>query len=314
MLDGILLVFFTLSFLGLVGLLLHKLPILKVIDVSQVDNLKQQQVKHELVDARLKRKLTKWSKNLKKHLTPLISWSRKIFAWFYSQADRWEKSIEHRIAVQTAPEKLAAEVLAKAQGLRLSGKLKEAENIYLQFISQHPDRLDAYEGLAEIYLDQRDYEEAREVYEYLANKGEVKESSLGLARVASGQGLLDEAKSQYLSSLTVTNAIQPHLELARIYNQLGNTAEALRHLDEARKLEPNNPKILDFYIELSIVNGQPIEAQAALDVLKEANPDNQKIAGFARTIRDLAQKLKIKKAISVNKVSSFGLTIKGRKK
>ncbi len=313
MLDGILLVFFTLAFLGLVGLLLHKLPILKVIDVSQVDNLKQQQVKHELVDARLKRKLTRWGKNLKKYLSPLIFWERKIFVWFYSQADRWEKSIEQKIVVQTAPEKLAA-ALAKAQSLRVNGKLKEAENIYLQFISQHPGRLDAYEGLAEIYLDQRDYEEAREVYEYLANKGEVRESSLGLARVASGQGLLDEAKSQYLSSLTVINAIQPHLELAQIYNQLGNTAEALRHLDEARKLEPNNPKILDFYIELSIVNGQPIEAQAALDVLKEANPDNQKIAGFARTIRDLAQKLKPKKAISINKVSSFGLTIKGRKK
>ncbi|MBI5733793.1 MAG: tetratricopeptide repeat protein [Candidatus Kerfeldbacteria bacterium] len=314
MLDGILLVFFTLAFLGLVGLLLHKLPILKVIDVSQVDNLKQQQVKHELVDARLKRKLTTWSKKLKKYLSPLIFWERKIFAWFYSQADRWEKSIEQKIAVQTAPEKLAAAALAKAQSLRAGGKLKEAENIYLQFISQHPGRLDAYEGLAEIYLDQRDYEEAREVYEYLANKGEVRESSLGLARVASGQGLLDEAKSQYLSSLTVINAIQPHLELAQIYNQLGNTAEALRHLDEARKLEPNNPKILDFYIELSIVNGQPIEAQAALDVLKEANPDNQKIAGFARTIRELAQKLKPKKVFPINKVSSFGLTIKGRKK
>ncbi|MFA4819114.1 MAG: tetratricopeptide repeat protein [Patescibacteria group bacterium] len=313
MLNVLLLVIFTLAFLGLVGLILRKLPILKVIDVEQVEDVKQQEVKNSLVEARLIRQLVEVSKRIKHIGAPIKKYWHKLLAWQQNKLENWEKTVEQKIADRTAPARVMADALAKAEELFNKGELKKAEVVYLQFISQHPRQLEAYQCLAELYLEMRDYEQAREVYEYLANQGQDLESSLGLARVASGQGLLDEAKTQYLNSLARINSAQPHFELAKIYNQLGNIKDALEHLNEARLLEPNNPRVLDFYIELSIVNGQLTDAQSALDVLKEVNPENQKIAALARNIDVAAQKLRPHKARYGNRVTSFGLTIKGKK-
>jgi len=154
--------------------------------------------------------------------------------------------------------------------------------------------LPAYIGLGEVYLGNREYEQAKEVFEYLVGRG-LPAAHLGLARSAAGQGQLELARAEYQLALEEDNALQPQLELAHVLQELGDPGEAFQHLREARRLEPRNPKLLDFYIELSIVNGQPIEAQSALDTLREVNPDNQKIPEFSQAIRQLADKLKVKR-------------------
>jgi len=97
------------------------------------------------------------------------------------------------------------------------------------------------------------------------------------------------------------------MELAQILCQMGDYTEALKYLKEAKKIEPQNPKILDFYIEVSILNGQLIQARDGLEALKQANPENQKIAEFARTIRELEQKQKAKKPSRKGRSTNFGL-------
>ncbi|MFZ5390892.1 MAG: tetratricopeptide repeat protein [Patescibacteria group bacterium] len=307
--DIVLMVFFVLGLLGLIILIIRKFPVLKLIDVDNLNNLKQQEVKQDLVEARLRRKFDRWSVWFKGLLAP---WQAKI----QLKKEQIKKSVKDmeadldkkEVAIGQA-EEVINKIINQAVTAEAEGDLAEAEGLYLKAIEHQPNNLDIYQRLADLYLENRDYEQAKEVLEYLAEQGRSRYSSLGLARVAKGQGFLEEAKGQYLKSLALRNAVQPHLELAYVYQQLGSLEEALAHLIEARQLEPSNPKVLDFYIELSIVNGRLNEAQEALDVLREVNPDNKKINEFTEQIRKQAQKNKPIKRRTGKKTTSFGVNI-----
>jgi len=309
-LDIILAVIFGLSLLGLLGLVWNKLPILKLIDVDNLLELKQQDIKEDLLAVRLKRKVKRWSLFIKKIIEPLRQgWSNKRQA-LQQSVKELEQQREATKVARSVTSLQGSNLFEQAAQAARVGNLSQAEKIYLEIIGQQPHNLEAYQGLAEVYLENRDYEQAREVYEYLAEQGRAQYSSLGLARVATGQGLLEEAKGEYLKSLSLSNAVQPRLELAYIYQQLGDIAEAWQQVVLARELEPNSPKVLDFYIELSIVNGHLTEAQEALDTLREVNPDNKKIADFVLQIREQAQKTKpVKRRSRSNKTTSFGVDI-----
>ncbi|MBI5465773.1 MAG: tetratricopeptide repeat protein, partial [Candidatus Kerfeldbacteria bacterium] len=276
-------------------------------DTSQLAELKQRAVKRDLVETRLRRKLSSAMNDSVGWLHWLVDLvvrrGQEMHDWFKSLQHRWQDDLGRL----TSPQAETSELLEQASKAQVAGRLDEAEGKYLEVLRRDPHYLAAYQGLAEVYEEQRDYEEAREIYEYLLKRGGTSLSHLGLARVASGQGRLEEAQEEYLKTIDeLPQAAQPHLELAGILRQLGRTAEALTQTAAARQLEPNNPKILDFYVELSILNGQPTEAQAALDVLREVNPANQKIPELAQEIRRLAQKLKPKRGRAQSRSQSFG--------
>lgn len=306
-LDSILWVLLILGVLGLLGLAIKKFPVLRVIDPKKILELNQQAVKHSLLELRLKRKFINIKNYLGNKLAPVNDfWSgrvKKISSAFKSTEERVQNKIDHHTSPQTTKD----ELMTEAEDSLKYNHLPEAEQKYLEVIKLDPHNLSAYEGLAKTYLEEREYEQAQEVFEYLAQQGLTEIAHLGLARVAAGQGRLDEARVEYSAALNIKESLVVHLELANILVELGLQAEALLHLRDAKRIEPRNPKILDFYIELSIVNGQPIEAQAALDVLREVNPENQKIPEFDKEIRKITDKLKIKRSHTSNKVTSFGV-------
>lgn len=292
---------------GLLGLVIRKLPIVRLTDPSRVAELKQSAVKQNLLEARLRRRLKDILQALIRRVAPLGRFYHYVLKSWTGRWQALEGKMEREVSERTSLKATQAELVAKAHSALEAEDFAQAEALYLKAVQRNPKAIELYEGLGRVYLAARDYEQAREVFEYLADKGDATVSQLGLARVASGQGNLEEAQAQYLKSLALTNAVQPHLELAHILSDLGKPAEAWEHVRAAKELEPNNPKILDFYIELSIVNGHPMEAQQALDALREVNPDNQKIPEFSRDIRRLALKLKAKTQKSVRRSSNFGL-------
>ena len=306
-LDSILVFLIVGGIIALVVLVIRKIPILRITNPGEVGKFEQQQVRYQLVLNRLKRQLAKykqrlvalWSKPVNSKITPEKSITHKL--------SELEEFLKKTIAERTSPQKTMADYLAQAEEATKQEKYNEAESAYLEVIRLDPHQLSAYQGLGEVYLDQRDFEAAREVYEFLLKHGRAATSSLGLARVASGQGRLEEARDEYIGALQLTSIAQPRMELAQILCQMGDYTEALKYLKEAKKIEPQNPKILDFYIEVSILNGQLIQARDGLEALKQANPENQKIAEFARTIRELEQKQKAKKPSRKGRSTNFGL-------
>ena len=297
-----------LAVFGLAGLVWRKLPVLKLTNPSQVAGAHAKEVKRQLVELRLKRQLVELGKWLRVKLSPLLARVQNM-----NWGARWralEASVSERLRARAPEVRTLEDFLAQADEQLSGGELAVAEQSYLEALRLEPHCLPAYQGLGDVYLEARDYEQAREVYEYLVRRGSAQVSALGLARVASGQGKLEEARGQYLASLSISTAVQPRLELARILRELGRLGEAIEQVKEARAFEPNNPKILDIFIELSILNGQPEQAQEALGVLRQVNPENNKIAGFVEAIRALSTKLTPRtRAVRRSRATNFGVKV-----
>lgn len=308
--DFVLGVLIVVGLAALFALVIRKIPILRITNPSEVGKFEQQQVRQQLVLNRLKRNWLKIKQKTSSLFSKSTNKSESNNKSITEKLSELEDFLKQTIADRTSPERSLADYLQEAEEAIKNEDYEVAEEAYLEVLKIDPHQLSAYQGLGDVYLEQRDFEAAREVYEFLLKHGRAATSSLGLARVATGQGRLEEAREEYIGALQLTSTAQPRLELAQILRETGDYKESLKYLKEARKIEPQNPKILDFFIEVSILNGQPNQAREGLDALREANPENQKIAEFAREIRSLEQKQKPKPSRSGRsggRGKSFGL-------
>jgi Flp pilus assembly protein TadD len=109
-----------------------------------------------------------------------------------------------------------------------------------------------------------------------------------LGGVARDAGDLKTAQEHFgsLVELEKTSPIA-YLDLASIYLALENPHRAFELAQEAAVLEPNNPKVLDFLLEVSIIMQDKEAAEKTLKQLQEVNPDNQKLEEFKTRVADL---------------------------
>lgn len=313
LLDLILIFLIAVGLAGLVFLLIRKIPVLRLTNPAEVGKFEQEQLRHQLIFNRLKRQWRKLKDRLRLLLKHPLKRRQENQSIIQKLGD-WEEFLKRTLNEQSSPQRTLNDYLALADEALKNENWSAAEEAYLEVLKIDPHNWLAYQGLGEVYLEQRDFEAAREIYEFLLKRGRAAVSSLGLARVASGQGRLEEARAEYLGAIQLTTSAQPRLELAQILCELGDYQGALKYLKEARQIEPQNPKILDFYIEVSILNGQPAQAREGLEALKHANPENQKIAELARLIRELEQKQKFQKLKSRprKRSTTFGLSTNRR--
>ncbi len=59
--------------------------------------------------------------------------------------------------------------------------------------------------------------------------------------------------------------------------KLNQLEQGLENIKKALDIEPDNPKLLDFLLDLSIIMGDKELANKTLNRLIEVNPDNKKI-------------------------------------
>jgi len=146
-----------------------------------------------------------------------------------------------------------------------------------------PHNQEVYKILADVYTEQKEYEEAKETLEYLLklthnNKAAVFSS---LANLAKERGNLKEAEEEYLKSISLSaDNYLYFISLAEVYLELEEYKYALETAQRALILANNNPKILDFLINVSIIIQDKELAVKYLDRLKEVNIDNKKIGYF----------------------------------
>ncbi len=130
-----------------------------------------------------------------------------------------------------------------------------AEQRLIELISLDPRRAETYELLGRVYLASRQYDQAKETFQY-------------------AHQLAPED-----ASVTVS--------LGELALREGDMKKAVKYFGEAVNSRPGNPKYLDFLIEASLLCGDKRQAARGLALLKEANPDNQKIREFEGRIREL---------------------------
>lgn len=189
--------------------------------------------------------------------------SRSVSASFR----RWETGLQRGarrlrllaqeyIALKSAPTSQTCEAhLASAVDAIGREALEEAEDHYLACLKFDPKHRTAYLGLATLYRQRKEDALAEETLRFLRKLYPD-----------------DEEIAVYLSD---------------VLRGRGKFGAALKELQTAIDRSPRNPRHLDFAIELAIMDQNARLATRYLKQLREANPENQKLAELEERIAEL---------------------------
>ncbi len=254
---------------GMIIMIIRKFPVLATIDLSRMSREHHARVKTLLTEERLRRKMASANQRFSGWFQPLWQVFAKVFSSLYQQLVKWEKYYREKSesgksgsATLSQNKNTVIDLLGKSAGLVEEGNYMEAEKKYIDVISIDPRNFEAYKGLGEVYLQQQDYVHAR-------------------------------------ASLSHALKIKPdepevHADVAEAFRELGRVNLALKSIEKAIELGGNNPKYLDVQTDLAILAGDKYLAEKTLGILREVNPENQKINEFEERV--LQMKIKGKKS------------------
>lgn len=285
-----------LSLIGLISLVARHLRSLIGLDVDQVPGIQPARLKQSLLEQRLQRQINNVSKPV---IEKVHGTAKTIYQWAHNNSEKLillEESYRRKLLGKPLTDVLARQqqkqnMLSEAEVLTEQEKYTEAEQVYLKLLSLEPTSIEAYEGLGTLYYRKRDYEEARQTFEHLAKLhggGEAGYGGLGL--VAAERGDLRAAASAYQHSLIINpKAVSVHYNFTKVYESMDNLPKAINHINLALSLEPENPRYLDYGINLAILQRDAVMAEQLVERLAATNPDNQKLPQYRQAIQDLDQ-------------------------
>lgn len=294
MLNIILTLVTLLALVYLAWLLYQKLPHLSNISVNTLPHIQSKQKKDDILKTRLKRDLGKvfsfW-----RHVS--LPARDRVFDWFknnYSKLKELERDLRRRSQAQfsstLSKSQTVDELLTEAKILYNNEEYSKAEEVLIDALSIDQYNVDVYKLLATVYREKKEYEQAKETLKYLLKLTHNSDAGVftSLAEISKVRGNLKQAEEEYLKSISLADDNHLNfLSLAEVYLDLDDQAQALETGQRALMLAPNNPKILDFLINISIIIQDKELANKYLSRLKEVNPDNQKISHFMDLIDEL---------------------------
>lgn len=286
------------SLIGVVAIVVRRFPTLAAIDTGSIPAERHGELKTRLIEQRLKRKLEAALRALVSALKPA---SRAFIAFLrqrYEQLLALERQYRTRVAAPTVltPEERERKdrevdrLLTVAYDAINRGAIEEAEQSAIDVIARDPRNVGAYRVLASVYLENKEYEHARETLEFIIQRLHVEDDELyaELGQVASEEGKLEEAKREIEKSISLNSqAAERYLDLSRVNLALGDTQNAFESCKRAAEIEPNNPKYLDALVETSIVAGKREWASDTLEKLRTVNPENQKLEELQARIANI---------------------------
>ena len=250
----------------LLSMIARKLPKLATINVDSIITEKNSVAKNRIILQRLVRKSVAVRYVLVKFFRPLVQQIVQLVSDFYQKII----NLEQLKTQSTTPLKTieirreAKDILATAHQLLDEQKIDEAETAYIKVLELEKDNHDAYSGLVEVYLANRDYKKARETCRYNLKL---------LTKVAKGD---TNGLKHKLASC--------HADLGYIYQLENRPTYALKSFEKAVGIEPNNPRFLDLLLKISIMLKRKELAWRTFNALKESDPENQKLAELKEEI------------------------------
>lgn len=249
------------SLLAILILVLRKIPALTVIDVSTIPEEKTRRVKERIILERFQRlgseKLGRVGKVMVAGGKGAARLGRRAVQRLYRLEQYYQKLKQGSLpGVHAVNPETIKRLLDDAEGFVRQEEYVQAEKRYIEVISHNPKYVEAYEGLGNLYLKIRNYEQARETLAFALH--------------------LDPENA----------SIQ--MSMAELETAVGNARGALEHLKKATTIRPKNPKYLDAYIETALSLKEKEDAKCGIDLLKEVNPENQKLPDFEERLKQIS--------------------------
>jgi predicted Zn-dependent protease len=161
------------------------------------------------------------------------------------------------------------------------------EAVYLAAIKKDPNDLKAYESLARLYLQNRNFSEASEIFQFLIQKQEkdIYWSNLGIAQY--GMKKFQEAAVSFDKSLKINSKVPARwVNFALCFEALNQYSKAVKAVGKALELAPRNISYLMLLADLYEKVDNPVRGEEVLAQILVIEPMN-------KTAREKLMKLKI---------------------
>lgn len=274
-------------------IIVRKFPTISSVNIESLPQEQQDRLREKIVIDRIKRRLKKLTiLNRIFFIDKLSIFVKEKFKAIYKKLLDLEKIYKFKprmenfkIKHKNKPEN----VLEEAKILLMNNNLVEAEKKFIEAIGLNPQNIKAYKGLGKVYLELKQYDQAKEVFEHiikLDDKDSYVYFSLGEINLNDGDIVL--ARENFLKAVELKKHDAPMLiELAKVCQTLEYNEEALSYLKEVVNIDPNNPKYLDYLIKASIDLKDKNLAENILYKLEKINPENNKIEEYKNLIKEL---------------------------
>jgi tetratricopeptide (TPR) repeat protein len=250
-------------------ILAKKLPRLKTMDVDTIAEEKEDQVKERILIQRLRRKAKQSKEIVAKTIKPSGQKAKSFFAK------------KHHVKDPVFQQQLN-DLLEAAQELFKEEDYAEAEKKYIEVISLDQQNKAAYRGLADLYRQKKEYQQAIQTLKYVLRL-DLKQCQLKTKKHS-------RKKAHGQPAHVCVNAeeiTEDYLELGEVYQALGEPGQALVSFQHAFQHSPNDPKTLDLLIETCIQLKDRSSAVDYFKLLHQVNPENQKLLEYKKKLDSL---------------------------
>lgn len=265
MYDIIPLILIMVSLTIIIALVAKKFSLLATLNLDTVQAEKEAKFKEQIIGNKIKRNFFRWTSKFSQWLLPMLSSMGKGFAWVYKRLvdlkDNYKKEApSHLSPAQT--EIVIDKLMAEAEESYRHEDYDQAEEKLIEIIGKDSKNIKAFDILAQVYFDRKDFNEAKQTREHILKLAETLQVE-------------DCDLAAY------------HYDLADIMIVLENMEGAMANIKESLAIEPNNPRYLDTKLKISIIKKDKISALEAYERIKEVNPENQKLEEWQKQIESL---------------------------
>lgn len=293
-------VIFLFSVAAIAGIFVRHFAELAAFDRASVPQIQEKSTKQALVAQRITRNLQKATARMRERMAPIARGWEWFQQWFRDRANNiadqyrhleWKKQwLEWKTRSRHERRAHLLKLLEEADEHRRAGRFNDAEKNYIEIISLDPKSVNAYVGLGKAYYSEDKWKEGEETMRHVVENLDSG-SELGWAffgRNLKEQGKWAEAASAFREALKINPRMAKRwVDLGECLKELGGLGEAIVAYRKAAEHEPNNPRVLDQLIEISIISGDKRLAREAFLQLKVANPENHKLVEWETRIGEM---------------------------
>lgn len=270
--------------MGIARIVARYTSVLASIDIETIPEERHAAVKEALILNRFRRKLYSFkalaaivSEPLRASVRTFKEQARSFHALLLAMKSEYKSKTtiggaSVSLASSVSPEEQCDRRIAQAARLFDEGKLGDAEREYISAIALEQKCIPAYEGLKNVYSEQKQWLEASEVVQCLLR--------LYGNALKKDEGAEADALSRHIAETSY--------DLTEIQMTLGKLDDSLKAIKKALKYQENNPKYIHTLIDVHVARGERLKAETALDRLREVNPENQKLEEIQERIAELA--------------------------
>ncbi|MBI4363638.1 MAG: tetratricopeptide repeat protein [Candidatus Doudnabacteria bacterium] len=151
------------------------------------------------------------------------------------------------------------------------------ENIYLSAIKKDPNDKQAYEGLGRLYLQDKNYAEAEEVFRYLIKLDPDKDAyHSNLALILYSLQRYQEAVEEYNKALSINAKIGARwVNLSLCFIALDDLSRAIKALSNAVSLDPRNINSLSLLADIYMKAQNKMRAEEVLEQVLKLEPTSR---------------------------------------